>query len=131
LLQVHNMLSTRLPRTSIVNIEINMFWDGLFHAFTWIMTVAGLASLWSTVRRRDVVLSTRALVGSLLLGWGTFNLVEGIIDHQILNIHHVVEGPNYLAYDLAFLGFSVVLVVVGGSLIRTAILNTGVEAAVK
>jgi uncharacterized membrane protein len=32
----------------------------------------------------------------LLAGWGVFNLVESIIDHQLLGIHHVpcpaIEG---------------------------------------
>ena len=34
LLQIHNMLSAKYPNTSIANLEINMFWDGLFHALT-------------------------------------------------------------------------------------------------
>ena len=56
LLQFHNMLSgadyypkTGLPAEAlVVNMEINMFWDGLFHVLTWTMTVAGLAVLWRT-----------------------------------------------------------------------------------
>lgn len=119
ILQVHNMLSARFPKTSIANIEINMFWDGLFHAFTWLMTAIGLAMLWSAVRRSDVVLSTRSLVGSLVMGWGIFNLVEGTINHLILNIHHVVEGPDHLPYDLAFLASGVVMILAGISLIRS------------
>src|SRR4051812_25233493 len=89
ILQVHNMLSARYPKvgvepaTAVVNIEINMFWDGLFHALTWGTTALGIALLWRAVLRRDVPLSTRAFAGSLPLGWGLFNLVEGLIDHQI------------------------------------------------
>lgn len=45
ILQVHNMLSNRFFPDTIVNIEINMFWDGLFHTFTWIVTASGLALL--------------------------------------------------------------------------------------
>ena len=33
ILQVHNMLSAKYPPTTLVNAEINMVWDGLFHAF--------------------------------------------------------------------------------------------------
>ena len=29
--QIHNMLSARLPPTSLVNVETTMVWDGLFH----------------------------------------------------------------------------------------------------
>jgi uncharacterized membrane protein len=38
ILQLHNMLSAKYPRagvavaTALVNVEVNMFWDGLFHA---------------------------------------------------------------------------------------------------
>jgi uncharacterized membrane protein len=38
-----------------------------------------------------------------VLGWGLFNLIEGLLDHQLLGIHHVREGPAWLAYDVAFL----------------------------
>src|SRR4051812_1049719 len=82
ILQLHGMLSARYPRvgvdaaTALVNVEINMFWDGLFHACTWIMTTLGLALLWRVVQRREGPLSTRTFVGSLSMGWGLFNLVE-------------------------------------------------------
>lgn len=123
-LQVHNMLSAKFPvsgdvdpHSLVVNLEINMFWDGLFHAFCWITTVIGLGLLWNVVRRPGVLLSTRAFVGSLFLGWGIFNLVEGIIDHHLLHIHHVTETKNHLVWDLAFLASGAVLVLVGGGLI--------------
>ena len=32
ILQLHNMLSNRVLRDSLVHEQINMFWDGLFHA---------------------------------------------------------------------------------------------------
>lgn len=126
LLQLHNMLSARYPKTgvppetAVVNIEINMFWDGLFHTLTWTMTALGLALLWRVAKRGEVPLSTRAFVGSLTLGWGLFNLVEGIIDHHVLNIHHVIEAANHLVWDVAFLGSGVVLIAFGLWLIRTA-----------
>ena len=50
ILQLRNMLSNWVPRDTVVNIEINMFWDGLFHAFTWLTTAAGIWMLWRAVR---------------------------------------------------------------------------------
>jgi uncharacterized membrane protein len=126
LLQLHNMMSAKFPvqgvddRQLVVHLEINMFWDGLFHAFTWIMTAIGIALLWHAVRRPDVPHSTRTLVGSMALGWGVFNLVEGVIDHHILHIHHVTESPNHLIWDIAFLISGVVLILVGTALIHAA-----------
>ena len=118
LLQVHSMLSAQVTRSTVAGLEINMFWDGLFHVLTWTMTALGLALLWKAVQRRDVPLYTKTLVGSMALGWGLFNLVEGIIDHHILHIHHVTETENHLVWDLAFLASGVVLIAVGLALIK-------------
>jgi uncharacterized membrane protein len=119
ILQLHSMLTGRLPKTTIPNIEVNMFWDGLFHAATWTLTLIGLFLLWSAVKDRTTLLDTRSFLGSLLLGWGLFNLVEGVIDHLVLGLHHVVENaPNHLPADLAFLASGVVLIVVGWGMIR-------------
>lgn len=118
ILQLHSMLSAKLPRTSLVNAEINMFWDGLFHAFTWTAVAAGLWLLWRATGRADVPHSGRTLVGGLLLGWGLFNFVEGIIDHQILGIHHVVDNGAQLLWDMVFLASGVLLMLTGSLLIR-------------
>ena len=89
ILQWHNMLSSLRPPVDLVSMKYHMLWDGVFHAFTWLTTVAGLARLWLSGKRRDVPWSTSTFVGSLILGWGLFNFVEGLIDHQLLGIHHV------------------------------------------
>ena len=109
LLQWHNMLSAVRPPSTVVNLEVNMFWDGLFHAFTWTATVAGLALLWRAVLRADVPKTTPTFVGGLACGWGLFNLVEGVLDHHVLHVHHVFEGPGHLAADLLFLAAGAVL----------------------
>ncbi len=119
LLQTHNMLSARLPKDNVVNMQVNMFWDGLFHVFTWITTAVGLGLLWQAGGRADVPWVTRLFVGSLILGWGIFNLVEGLIDHQLLGVHHVRDdlgGP--LSWDLGFLAFGALLLAAGAALVR-------------
>jgi len=118
ILQWHNMLSSVVVPTDLVAMKYNMVWDGLFHAFTWIMTAVGLALLWRAGQKTNVPWSTHTFVGSLSLGWGLFNVVEGIIDHQILGIHHVHPGANQLAWDIGFLIFGALLVVGGWGLIR-------------
>lgn len=126
LLQTHNMLSAVVPKTSIPNMEINMFWDGLFHALTWTMTLVGIALLWRAGRQRDVAWSGKALTAAMFLGWGLFNFVEGLIDHILLNIHHVIERLGQSVYDYAFLASGIVFMVAGWVTIR-AVQNT--EAA--
>ncbi len=113
ILQLHNMLSNRVLRTSLLNEQINMVWDGFFHAFTWICVAVGIFLLWRAIKRPDVVLSDKALLGAILFGFGLFNLVEGTIDHEILQLHHVYQNGNHLLWDMVFLAAGVLLMIVG------------------
>ena len=108
ILQWHHMLTDHgdYPATTVAGLEMNTLWDGLFHASTYVFTVGGLALLWSALQRPNGPWSTKAFVGTMLIGWGTFNLVEGIIDHHSLGIHHVnetVARDQWIYWDLAFL----------------------------
>ena len=118
--QIHNMLSNRYFPDTLANEQLNMFWDGLFHAFTWMATASGLSLLWKTAKYGGSPLNTKVFVGSLALGWGLFNLVEGIIDHQIIGLHHVVQratGGLQAFWDMLFLASGVALIVFGRWLI--------------
>jgi uncharacterized membrane protein len=103
ILQWHNMLSHQIPPITMESMKINMTADGLFHALMWFFTMAGIFMLWSGSRRGIAMPAAVAFIGQLILGWGIFNLVEGLVNHQILGLHHVREVPEFLVYDLAFL----------------------------
>ncbi len=118
ILQWHHMLSSVRPPQTVSDLELNMVWDGLFEASTWVLTVVGVVVLWRAGKRDDVPWSSNTFVGSILVGAGSFNLVEGLIDHQILGIHHVKPGPNELAWDLGFLAVGAVMAVAGWILLR-------------
>ena len=118
ILQWHNMLSSVHPPVDLVTMKYNMVWDGLFHALTWTCTVAGIVRLWMAGKRSDVPWCTRTLAGATLAGWGAFNAIEGLIDHEILGIHHVRPGTGELAWDLGFLASGVVFLAVGWWLAR-------------
>jgi len=120
ILQWHNMLSSVVTPDTLVRVKFNMLFDGLFHAMTWAMTAVGLALLWRASQRADVPWTTRTFVGSLSLGWGLFNVVEGLIDHHLLGLHHVHPGNDQLAWDLGFLVLGVALTGAGLGLIRRA-----------
>jgi uncharacterized membrane protein len=120
ILQTHNMLSARIGRESIVALEVNMFWDGLFHAFTWTATAVGIALLWRAGRLSRGFPAVTPFAGSLLVGWGAFNLVEGTIDHHLLRVHHVFENGDHLPGDLTFLAFGALLCVAGWRMLRPA-----------
>ncbi len=114
ILQVHAMLSAKVPRDTMAGMQTNMLADGVFHAFTWLATVAGVWRLWRALAGHGgAPLSGRAFVGAMLAGWGWFNLIEGIIDHHLLGLHHVVERLDLSVWDWLYLGSGVALIAVG------------------
>lgn len=122
ILQWHEMLSFRLPPVTLINKSVNMFWDGIFHLFCLIVAITGLYLLLQLFHRRNVLVTTGAFTGSLVLGWGIFNLVEGVIDHHLLRLHNVKEVSDHvLLWNYGFLAVSVLLVIGGVLIIRRGI----------
>ena len=82
-----------------------------------ILTVLGSYRLFRTAGLPDAPRSAGAFLGPVLCGWGVFNFVEGVVDHQILGIHHVLAGsPHQVAADMAFLASGVLFFLVGRGL---------------
>ena len=119
ILQIHNMLSARISPDTLVGAKVNMVWDGLFHAFTWSMAALGVLLLWRA-RSGAAVVPGRVFGGALLFGWGLFNLVEGVIDHHLLGLHHVIERLGTSIWDWLFLACGLALVATGRMLMRSA-----------
>jgi uncharacterized membrane protein len=120
-LQWHHMLTDTgdHPATTVAGLETNTVADGLFHAATWLFLLAGVIALRRAWAGGRPVPPGRVLVGAMLAGWGLFNLVEGIVDHHVLGLHHVREGAaNVLLWDLGFLASGVVLAGIGVALSR-------------
>ncbi|MFE4050204.1 DUF2243 domain-containing protein [Streptomyces sp. YIM B13518] len=89
---------------TVSGLEMNTVWDGVFHVVCWLAVLTGLAVLYSRVtHNRRRVWASRVLWGWVLVGWGLFNLVEGVLDHHVLGIHHVHAGGNRIWWDLGFL----------------------------
>jgi uncharacterized membrane protein len=130
LLQWHHMLTSTdtdnigvkfYPADTVVGLRMNTVWDGVFHAVTWLAVLIGLSLLYSRVStRRDRAWRSGALWGWILVGWGLFNIVEGVVDHHLLGIHHVHGGPRQLWWDIGFLALGVALVAAGLLVARRA-----------
>lgn len=109
ILQWHHMLSTIIPPLNMDTMNVNMRWDGFFHAFDWLLTLAGIFLIWNAGRHRTVLPHSLWLSGWLIFGWGLFNFVEGIINHHLFGIHHVryasdVYGAEpIMAWSLGFI----------------------------
>ncbi|GAA3431708.1 DUF2243 domain-containing protein [Kutzneria kofuensis] len=127
ILQWHHMLTSTntdnigvpyYDPDTVPGLRMNTVWDGVFHTVCWLAVLLGLAILYNRVTRdRRRVWTSRVLWGWILAGWGLFNLVEGILDHHILGIHHVRGGPYQLWWDIGFLVLGALLLV-GGHLLQ-------------
>jgi uncharacterized membrane protein len=122
LLQWHHMLtSAGYPADSVRNLEINTLWDGIFHASTYVFVALGLAILWRHARRTHVRWSGKLLAGTMLIGFGAFNVVEGIVNHHLLGIHHVnetVPPAQWIHWDLGFLVWGAAMLIAGWYIAR-------------
>lgn len=112
--QWHHMLSHDEPTDTVAGMELNVLADGFFHVGTWIFVLAGSIAMLLSWRQGRLSPNLPFHTGLLLAGWGIFNLVEGIVNHQILGIHHVRDDLGApLSWDLGFLAFGLVLLVGG------------------
>ena len=122
LLQWHHVLtSAGYPAETLDNLRLNTVADGLFHLATYGFVLLGLVMLWRTARTYHLFLSAKLLLGTLLIGFGSFNVVEGIIDHHLLGIHHVnetVPTAQWIYWDIAFLVWGAVMLIAGLMLYR-------------
>lgn len=125
-LQWHQMLSNQVPPVTLAAKNFNMFWDGMFHAFTWLVTLAGILMLYRTIGQRNVIRSGAAFAGGLLMGWALFNISEGLVDHYILQLHNVRENvAQPLFYNHMFTVLSLGLLLAGLLLIARSKKITG------
>lgn len=120
IMQWHNMGSAIVPPTTMEAMAQNMRWDGLFHLATLVLTLIGVIALWNEGRHGTAPPTLRVLAGQMLLGWGIFNFVEGLVDHHLLHLHHVRDLPMHVpAYDWVFLaGGGLGLIVIGWLMAR-------------
>jgi uncharacterized membrane protein len=119
ILQWHHMLSSVEgdPVNTVAGLEVNTLADGFFHMATWFLVLGGSLAALRDWRRGRRAPSWSFHAGLVLTGWGIFDVVEGLVDHQILGIHHVRDdlgGP--LSWDLGFLAFGVLLILGGWAL---------------
>ncbi|RSD27865.1 DUF2243 domain-containing protein [Mesobacillus subterraneus] len=107
LLQWHHMILSP-------NIRLEIFTDGLFTALFSAKLIWGAVKIFQDARKNELGDSWRIFLGGIFIGGGSFNLVEGIVDHHILQVHRVKPmADNPLMYDLTFLAIGLLLVIIG------------------
>jgi uncharacterized membrane protein len=122
-LQWHHLLTGDRggePMTTVAGLEANTLADGVFHLATWALVALGTGMMLRAWQRGEPAPPWRGHVGLMLAGWGVFNVVEGLIDHQLLGLHHVRDDLGApLGWDLAFLALGGLLIAAGLALWRS------------
>lgn len=104
LLHWHHFYDRGTPAAGLIS-------DGLFHAFSWFATIAGLF-LFADLRRRGA-LRLRRWIGGVLTGAGAFQLYDGIVHHKWMGIHQIRYVDDLLPYDLTWNISAAVILVIG------------------
>ncbi|GAA4900899.1 putative membrane protein [Actinomycetospora succinea] len=81
-------------------LEAGLVSDGIFHAGGWIAIVVGLF-LFADLQRRRLTVPKRVWAGGLL-GWGVFQVYDGLFQHKVLGLHQIRYEVDLLPYDLAW-----------------------------
>ncbi|MDF2998304.1 MAG: hypothetical protein K0R27_3941 [Xanthobacteraceae bacterium] len=122
ILQWHHMVtSAGYPADTVENLQFNTLLDGLFHAITYTFLVLGVMVLFRSAHYRGSDWSTKRFLGALLIGFGLFNLVEGMVNHQFLGLHHVnetVPREQWIYWDVGLLIWGAAMLVGGVALSR-------------
>jgi uncharacterized membrane protein len=119
----HHMIcySMDCQPTSVAQLQLENTQDGYFLLLVWLMVLTGTAMLFRAVRAAGPAANGRILLGAILSGCGLFNFLEGLINHQILGLHHVVPGsPHQFLFDMLYLLNGLLFFKVGGWLILSS-----------
>lgn len=124
ILQWHHLLSA-VEGAPFDRLEAQVLADGLFHALMYVLAALGLWQLWRGARMPAS--RTARLVGWLLVGFGAWHLVDAIVFHWLLGIHHIrMDGPVFML-DLAFFLLGVACVGLGWVALTRAPPGGGIE----
>ncbi|RKQ16993.1 DUF2243 domain-containing protein [Ureibacillus endophyticus] len=97
-------------------LSVGLISDGLFHAFSWFSTVAGLFML-ADMRKRKIW-KKKKWVGGIFVGAGVFQLYDGTIQHKLMKIHQIRYNVEIFYYDLSWNVIAVILIIIGVILLR-------------
>jgi uncharacterized membrane protein len=122
-LQWHHVLTATgdHPADSVRGLEQNTLADGRFHVASWLFVVVGTTLVVRAWQQGGLAPPWRLHAGMLLAGWGAFNVVEGVVNHHLLTLHHVRDDiADSTLWDVGFLCFGAMLVVAGAWLARSS-----------
>jgi uncharacterized membrane protein len=112
-LQWHHLASSRIPMDTLAGLQLNTLLDGLFHLAAYAVTLVGVVLVWGAVRAKDSTAAPRILLSGVLIGFGVFHIVDSILLHWLLNLHHICYEPNLALCDGGYFVIGLVLIALG------------------
>lgn len=91
--------------------QFGIFSDGLLNAFALFAIVAGIF-LFAHVTKMYTYSLLRWFSG-IFIGLGSFQLIDGIINHKLFGIHQIRYVVNILPYDIAWNASAILLLLIG------------------
>jgi uncharacterized membrane protein len=113
LLQWHHLVSNLVPMDTLPGLELNTLWDGIFHILMYGITALGLVLMWRAIQNPATDQSPRLMLGAVLVGWGIFHIFDSVVNHWLLQVHHIRPGQDELAYDIGYFIIGLVLIFIG------------------
>lgn len=116
ILQWHHLLSLV---DGLGDLRVQVLWDGYFHALMYIVAAIGWLGLWRA-RAQVHQQRGRCVAGALMMGFGLWHIVDGILSHWLLGIHRIkLDSPDPLVWDLIWFAlFGLVPLIAGWLLLR-------------
>lgn len=114
LLQWHHFLSDveGYSMHTMEGLEENTLADGLFHLFAMVVSFIGVVLLWRA-GRDGALPDSRITIGAVVIGWAAFDIVDGLVIHLLLSLHHLYQDDFQVGSDLVYVAANVVLGVLG------------------
>ena len=94
--------------------DVSLLSDGLLQTAYLALLVAGF--FWFADLRRRRTLARRSAWAGFVLGLGTFQLFDGVVDHKLLKVHQIRYGVDVRLYDVGWIGAAVALLILGAVL---------------
>jgi uncharacterized membrane protein len=114
ILQWHHLLSG-LEGEAFRDLRVQILADGVFHALMYVVAAIGLALLWRARQEFAAAGADRLLFANVLIGFGVWHIVDGILSHWILGIHRIrmdTASPHF--WDLLwFVVFGIIPLLIG------------------
>ena len=114
ILQWHHSLSA-VDTQAWLDLRMQLVIDGLFHALMYVVLAAGLMLL--VKARHDLALgkANSYLFASMLIGFGWWNVLDGVVFHWALQLHHIkMDATSPFVWDLSwFWGFGLMPLAIG------------------